>query len=251
MSKKLNGIVIIFLIIFLTFSVLIIYERINGKDSNISTKESSENLSVDSSLVQNLYNKIDIGGNLIENYTSNTNLTNDIKLLIVSGNLKEENLIKGTAVKNENTGLIEKAYLLNSSLVKEKYEEIFGPSYTATPFISHSNLFSLSFDYDEQTKMYYCNKGCVKNTNPSKIYKTKLVKAISLDDKIILNQAIISLVKNQDTIIINDLDGNQITSIKDENAFVFTDEILKKASIYKITFTKNQDKYYLTSIGKE
>jgi len=177
-------------------------------------------------------------------------MSNDLKLLIASFNISKDSLIKGTPVNNG--GIIERTFLINESVLEDAYKNIFNISYSATSFTAHPNLMGLSFKYDDQTRMYYCDNNCKSVTEENgKAYYTKLTSAQKQNNDIILYQSVVYVSIDKNEKIVNNLNDEKIAILKNNENFTFTDDILKKASKFKIIFTKDKNKYYLNSIEEE
>ena len=258
MNKKLIIMIIVFGGLFLLFSSGIIYERVDDKkilndeiDEN-EVKNKIEKLDVTDPEVVALYKEIDLGKPLIEKVyygkrKTVLDMSNDLRLLIASYNISKDSLIKGTPVNNN--GIIERSYLINESVIEEAYKNIFNIPYSATSFTSHPNLMGLSFKYDDQTKMYYCDNNCKSVTEENgKTYYTKLTKAQKENNDIILYQSVVYVTPEK---TLNNLNEEKIDVLKNNESFSFTNDILKKASKFKIIFSKDKNKYYLNSIEEE
>lgn len=258
MNKKLIIMIIVFGGLFLLFSSGIIYERVD--DKNILDDENTQNevnnkiekLSIEDPEVISLYKEIDLGKSLIEKVyyekgKQAADMGNDVRLLIASFNISKDSLIKGTPVNNN--GIIERTYLINESVIEDAYKNIFNLPYSATSFTAHPNLLGLSFKYDDQTKMYYCDNNCKSETlENGKVYYTKLTEAQKQNNNIILYQSVVYVTNNKDEKIVNNLNEEKIGVLKNNENFTFTNDILKKSSKFKIIFTKDKNKYYLNSI---
>lgn len=186
----------------------------------------------------------------IFNTVSADSLDNNNKLYFASKSYVFQNYIKDAGVSNHqdqcnSSGAIE----IDASVIKNAMEEVFGnkvtyqnvdfyyPHYTDGTLI---NVYKLSFINGKYTMT------CVPNysTNANMVIQTKIEEIKHENDQLIFSKRVVFISKKG---VFAD-PQNKILITNDPT--VVYDSYIKKGTLYKFVFTKNNDKYYLTSIQK-
>lgn len=189
--------------------------------------------------LKNVFNTVDINS-----------FDNNNKLYFASKSEVFQNYIKDVGVNNHQdqcngSGAIE----IDASVIKEAMEDVFGngvtyqnidfyyPHYTGDTLI---NVYKLSFINGKYTMT------CVPNysTNANMVIQSKIEEIKHENDQLVFSKRVVFISKQGVF-----ADPQNKTLITKDPTVVY-DSYIKKGTIYKFIFTKNNDKYYLSNIQK-
>lgn len=244
-------IVVALLVVIIGLGGYVLYDKILSEDSKISTEEKVKKeekkeekevaLDVTSKEVTDLFNSITSGWNKycgVDNYFADKKVTVDDIDNDLASSIMLYNLIESGVKHAEGSTFTKKQ-------VEDIIVKLFGKKYKYTYKTINS---CPSFTYDEAKELYTAGpSGCGGICGPHNM--KKVVKATKTDSKIELYVRVLFVGSGENIKYYNDYKTTKEVSVEtNENGFALeNDANYQKGSLYKMTFTKEDNNYVFTS----